>query len=88
MTPNDRCGDAALTPRAEQWGPTRKTTVEEVNATFTEESETRRYEGVLGVSDDPIVSSDMSWYDNEWGYASQMVREARTICSAVGEQPR
>ena len=57
--------------------------------------------GVLGVSGDPLVSSDiigdprasvvdleltkvvdgdlvkvMSWYDNEWGYANQMVREA------------
>ena len=87
---------------------TRKTTVEEVNAVFREESKTKRYEGVLGVSDDPIVSSDiigdsrasivdiamtmvvdgdllkvMSWYDNEWGYASQMVREARAIASAA-----
>jgi glyceraldehyde 3-phosphate dehydrogenase len=54
----------------------------------------------LGVTEDPIVSSDvledsrasivdaamtqvvdgdlvkvMAWYDNEWGYANQMVRE-------------
>ena len=66
-----------------------------------------RYAGVLGVSRDPLVSSDiigdsrasivdleltkvidgdllkiMAWYDNEWGYANQMVREARSIVEA------
>jgi glyceraldehyde 3-phosphate dehydrogenase len=79
----------------------RRTSVDEVNQVLTEEAETKRYAGVLGVSRDPLVSSDivgdprasvvdldltkvidgdlvkvMSWYDNEWGYASQMVREA------------
>jgi glyceraldehyde 3-phosphate dehydrogenase len=79
----------------------RETTVEEVNRIFKEEAESERYKGILGVSEDPIVSSDvikdprasivdlgmtqvvdgdlvkvMSWYDNEWGYTSQMVREA------------
>lgn len=79
----------------------RDVTVEEVNAIFQEESQTERYKGILGVTEDPIVSTDiikdprasivdlnmtqvvdgdllkvMSWYDNEWGYASQMVREA------------
>ena len=82
----------------------RPTTVDEVNHVFTEEAETDRYRGVLGVTMDPIVSSDiikdsrasvvdlgmtqvvdgdlikvMSWYDNEWGYASQLVREALRI---------
>jgi glyceraldehyde 3-phosphate dehydrogenase len=82
----------------------RPTSVEEVNGIFREESETDRYLGILGVTEEPIVSSDvvgeawaslvdlgltrvidgdllkvMSWYDNEWGYASQMVREAQTI---------
>jgi glyceraldehyde 3-phosphate dehydrogenase len=82
----------------------RKTGVEEVNRIFTEEAETERYAGVLGVSRDPLVSSDiigdprasvvdldltrvidgdlvkiMSFYDNEWGYANQMVREAREL---------
>jgi glyceraldehyde 3-phosphate dehydrogenase len=77
------------------------TTAEEVNDIFREESASERYDGILGVSEDPIVSSDvikdprvsivdltmtqvvdgdlvkvMSWYDNEWGYANQMVREA------------
>lgn len=79
----------------------RDTTVGEVNDIFREEAESERYKGILGVADDPIVSSDiiqdarasvvdlgmtqvvdgdlvkvMSWYDNEWGYASQMVRQA------------
>lgn len=82
----------------------RKTTVEEVNKIFSEESESPRYKGILGASKDPIVSSDiikdprasiidlemtqvvdgdlvkvMSWYDNEWGYTNQMIREALRI---------
>jgi glyceraldehyde 3-phosphate dehydrogenase len=68
---------------------------------FKQESASERYRGVLGVTEDPIVSSDiirdarasivdlgmtqvvdgdlvkvMSWYDNEWGYSSQLVRVA------------
>lgn len=83
---------------------TRTTSVDEVNRIFTEEAESERYAGVLGVSQDPLVSSDiigdprasivdlemtrvvdgdlvkvMSWYDNEWGYANQMLREARSL---------
>ena len=85
----------------------RRTTVEEVNAVLIEEAETERYAGVLGVTHDPLVSSDvvgdprasivdleltlvvdgdlvkvMSWYDNEWGYANQMLREA-VVASGV-----
>jgi glyceraldehyde 3-phosphate dehydrogenase len=77
-----------------------------VNRVLAEEAETRRYAGILGVSRDPLVSSDiigdprasvvdleltrvvdgdlvkvMSWYDNEWGYANQMVREALALTS-------
>lgn len=84
----------------------RDTTVEEVNRAFREEAETDRYSGILGVSEDPLVSSDivqdprasivdltmtqvvdrdlvkvMAWYDNEWGYSSQMVREAVRVLS-------
>lgn len=79
----------------------RPTTVDEVNRVLTEEAESERYRGIVGVTTDPIVSSDiikdsrasiidlgltqvvdgdlvkvMSWYDNEWGYSSQIVREA------------
>jgi glyceraldehyde 3-phosphate dehydrogenase (phosphorylating) len=87
----------------------RKTTVEEVNQILTEEAETMRYAGVLGVSRDPLVSSDvigdarasivdleltrvvdgdllkiMSWYDNEWGYANQMLRAALSATANAG----
>ncbi len=80
------------------------TTVDEVNRIVKEESETARYRGIVGITDDPVVSSDMigdshastidmsmthvvdgdliklmCWYDNEWGYANQMVREAVRI---------
>jgi glyceraldehyde 3-phosphate dehydrogenase (phosphorylating) len=82
----------------------RRTSVGEVNQVLTEEAATDRYAGVLGVSRDPLVSSDiigdprasivdleltkvidgdlvkvLSWYDNEWGYANQMLREARSL---------
>ncbi len=88
----------------------RPTTVDEINGIFREEAGTDRYRGVLGVTDDPIVSSDiirdprasivdltmtrvvdkdlvkvMSWYDNEWGYSSQMVREAEATVQRVTE---
>jgi glyceraldehyde 3-phosphate dehydrogenase len=87
----------------------RKTTVDEVNGILTGEAETERYAGVLGVSSDPLVSSDviadprasivdleltrvvdgdlvkvMSWYDNEWGYANQMLREAVSVARGAG----
>ncbi len=85
----------------------RPTTREEVNQVFTSEAGTERYQGILGVSEDPIVSSDiigdprasvvdleltrvvdgtlvkvMSWYDNEWGFTHQMVREAKSLMMA------
>jgi len=91
----------------------RKTSVVEVNQILTEETETERYAGVLGVSHDPLVSSDiigdprasivdleltkvvdgdlvkvLSWYDNEWGYANQMVREARSMAGRGDQAPR
>ncbi|MEW6387136.1 MAG: type I glyceraldehyde-3-phosphate dehydrogenase [Thermodesulfobacteriota bacterium] len=82
----------------------RPTTVEEVNRIFREEAASERYQGILGVAEDPIVSADiiqdsrasiidpemtqvvdgdlvkvLTWYDNEWGYTSQMVREAQRL---------
>jgi glyceraldehyde 3-phosphate dehydrogenase len=78
----------------------RATSVDEVNQIFREESDSEQYRGILGFTDEPLVSSDivqdprasivdltmtqvvdgdlvkvMAWYDNEWGYASQMIRE-------------
>jgi glyceraldehyde 3-phosphate dehydrogenase len=86
----------------------RRTTADEVNRILAEEAETERCAGVLGVSRDPLVSSDiigdprasvvdleltkvvdgdlvkvMSWYDNEWGYANQMVREAVSVTNGL-----
>ncbi|MFP4483293.1 MAG: type I glyceraldehyde-3-phosphate dehydrogenase [Spirochaetaceae bacterium] len=79
----------------------RPTSVEEINDIFREEAQSDRYKGIMEVSEDEIVSSDiikspaaaivdlngtlvvdgdlvkiMSWYDNEWGYSAQMIREA------------
>jgi glyceraldehyde 3-phosphate dehydrogenase (phosphorylating) len=90
----------------------RSTSVDEVNALFLEEARSERYEGVVGVTEDPLVSSDviqdprasiidremtqvvdgdlvkvMSWYDNEWGYASQMVRQAISMAQIVPVEP-
>jgi glyceraldehyde 3-phosphate dehydrogenase len=80
------------------------TTPEEINDVFREEASSDRYRGVMGVSEEPLVSSDivgdprasvvdlpmtrvvdgslakvMSWYDNEWGFTHQMIREAQTM---------
>jgi glyceraldehyde 3-phosphate dehydrogenase len=86
----------------------RRTTLEEVNRVFAAEAESERYRGVLGVTTDPLVSSDivrdprasvvdltltqvvdgdlirvMSWYDNEWGYSNQLVREALRVGGVI-----
>jgi glyceraldehyde 3-phosphate dehydrogenase (phosphorylating) len=82
----------------------RPTSVDEVNGMFREEAASSRYRGIVGVSDEALVSADiiqdprasiidcsltqvvdgdlvkvMSWYDNEWGYAAQLVREAKAV---------
>lgn len=82
----------------------RTTTVEEVIEILREEAAGEKYRNIVGVTDDPVVSSDiigdsrasvvdlemtqvidgdllkiMSWYDNEWGYATQMVKEAARL---------
>ncbi|MFW6356689.1 MAG: type I glyceraldehyde-3-phosphate dehydrogenase [Spirochaetota bacterium] len=82
----------------------RDTSVDEIATIFTEEAESKRYKGILGVSNEELVSSDivgdprasivdlgmtrvvagnlvkiLAWYDNEWGYANQLVRELCAI---------
>ncbi len=82
---------------------THPVTREEVNDAFRNEAASDRYQGILGVADDPVVSADiigdprasvvdaamtrvvdgtlvkvMAWYDNEWGFTCQMIREAFT----------
>jgi glyceraldehyde 3-phosphate dehydrogenase len=79
----------------------RDTTPEEVNDVLRHEATSDRYQGILAVAEDPLVSADiikdprasivqldltrvvggdlvkvMSWYDNEWGFTSQMVQVA------------
>ena len=79
----------------------KETSVREVNDIFRQEAQSDRYRGIVGASDENLVSSDiigdsrasiidltmtrvidgdmvkiLSWYDNEWGYSAQMVREA------------
>ena len=86
----------------------RKTSVEEINQIFVEEAASDRYRGIIGVTEDPIVSSDiikdprasiidlgmtrvvdgdlikiLSWYDNEWGFTNQMVRQAQELAQAT-----
>lgn len=86
------------------------TSVEEINKIFKEEANTERYSGVIGLSEDELVSSDivmdsrasiidglsttvvdgdlvkiMAWYDNEWGYVNQMVKEGKRIAQLQEE---
>jgi glyceraldehyde 3-phosphate dehydrogenase len=88
----------------------RRTSVEEINQIFVEEASSDRYRDIVGVTKDPIVSSDiikdprasiidlgmtrvvdgdlvkiLSWYDNEWGFTHQMVRQVVEIAQAVEE---
>jgi glyceraldehyde 3-phosphate dehydrogenase len=88
------------------------TTAEEVNDAFWQEAATKRYQEVLGVSEDPLVSADiigdpraavvdlelttvvdgtlvkvMAWYDNEWGFTHQMIREARNTLADPAPVP-
>jgi glyceraldehyde 3-phosphate dehydrogenase (phosphorylating) len=87
----------------------RTTTVEEVNDAFRHEAGHGPYRGIVGVSEDPLVSADiigdpraaivdleltqvvdgtlgkvMAWYDNEWGFTHQMVREAKSMLGVPG----
>jgi len=75
-----------------------------INDILSEEAKSARYSGVIGVSTQPLVSSDiiksplaalvdlsmtrvvggdlikvMVWYDNEWGFSNQMMREIRNL---------
>jgi glyceraldehyde 3-phosphate dehydrogenase len=82
----------------------RPTSVEEINQILTEECLTGRYEKVVTVTREPIVSTDiigsafaatidlemtrvvdgdlvkiMAWYDNEWGFTNQMIRQIQSL---------
>jgi glyceraldehyde 3-phosphate dehydrogenase len=78
----------------------RNTSAEEINQILKEESTSDRYNKVIAVTNEPIVSSDiikspfastvdlemtrvvdgdlvkiLTWYDNEWGFTNQMIRQ-------------
>lgn len=78
----------------------RNTSADEINQILTEEAASSRYDKVVAVTNEPIVSSDiiknpfastvdlemtrvvdgdlvkiMTWYDNEWGFTNQMIRQ-------------
>jgi glyceraldehyde 3-phosphate dehydrogenase len=82
----------------------RPTSIEEINQILTEESATTRYEKVVAVTNDPLVSTDiigssfaatidlemtrvvdgdlvkiLAWYDNEWGFTNQMIRQVQSL---------
>lgn len=82
----------------------KNTSAEEINNILTEESKTKRYQFILSVSNEPLVSSDiitnsfaaiidlemtrvvdgdlvkiLAWYDNEWGFTNQMIRQILEI---------
>ena len=86
----------------------RKTTVEEVNLILTKASKEPKWKGILAVTTEPIVSSDvigapygaiadlsftkvvdgdlvkvLSWYDNEWGYVTTLVKHVQNIAQLV-----
>ncbi len=86
----------------------RPTTTAEVNAVFAKAAEEGRWKGILGVTAEPLVSSDivgtpfgaivdlsftkvvdgdlvkvLSWYDNEWGYVSTLVRHVEKVSAML-----
>ncbi|MCR4275082.1 MAG: type I glyceraldehyde-3-phosphate dehydrogenase [Candidatus Campbellbacteria bacterium] len=86
----------------------RNTTVEEVNDILRKASQDARWQGILKVSDEELVSSDivgelygaivdskltrvvdgnlvkvLSWYDNEMGYTSTLIRHVRKMASSL-----
>jgi glyceraldehyde 3-phosphate dehydrogenase len=91
----------------------RSTTAQEVNDAFRQEAASEQYQGIVGVSEDPLVSADivgdpraaivdldltrvvdatlvkvMAWYDNEWGFTHQMIREARSTLGVAATAAR
>jgi glyceraldehyde 3-phosphate dehydrogenase len=82
----------------------RNTSEKEINDILSEEAKTKRYQLVLGVTSQPLVSSDiiqspfaavvdlemtrvvdgdlvkvLAWYDNEWGFTNQMIRQLQEL---------
>ncbi|NIT03737.1 type I glyceraldehyde-3-phosphate dehydrogenase [Candidatus Saccharibacteria bacterium] len=88
----------------------RKTGVKEINDIFKKAARSPRWKGVLAVTEEPLVSSDiigepygsivdlsmtrvvgddlvkvLSWYDNEWGYASTLVEHVVRVGKLISK---
>jgi len=86
----------------------RKTSVEEINKILSDAAASPRWQGILKVTSDQVISSDivgqpygaivdlnftkvvdgdlvkvLSWYDNEWGYASMLLRHVAAVAQLV-----
>jgi glyceraldehyde 3-phosphate dehydrogenase len=86
----------------------RKTSVEEINQILTDAAATQRWQGILKVTRDQLVSSDiiaepygaivpldltkvidgdfvkvLSWYDNEAGYVSTLIKHVQKVASIL-----
>jgi len=86
----------------------RKTSVEEINKILSDAAASPRWQGILKVTHDQVISSDivgepygaivdlnftkvvdgdlvkvLSWYDNEWGYASMLLRHVAAVAQLV-----
>ncbi|MDO8516338.1 MAG: glyceraldehyde 3-phosphate dehydrogenase NAD-binding domain-containing protein, partial [bacterium] len=86
----------------------RKTNVEEINNIFIEAAKSPRWQGILAVTNEQLVSSDikglpygaivdlnftkvvdgdlvkvLSWYDNEYGYVSTLVKHLQKIAELL-----
>ncbi len=82
----------------------RSTSVEEINSIFKKAAAEKQWQGILAVTEEPLVSSDilknphgsiidlsmtkvidgdlvkiLSWYDNEWGYASMLLKHVLAV---------
>ncbi len=82
----------------------RLTSVEEINDIFKKAAKEKKWQGILTVSEESLVSSDilknphgsivdlamtrvidgdlvkvMAWYDNEWGYASMLLKHVLAV---------
>lgn len=82
----------------------RQTSVYEVNDIFKKAAAEKQWQGILSVSEEPLVSSDiiknphgsivdlamtrvidgdlvkvLAWYDNEWGYASTLLKHVLAV---------
>jgi glyceraldehyde 3-phosphate dehydrogenase len=82
----------------------RATSAQEINQILRQEAASERYQQVVDVTDEPLVSTDiiknpfaavvdlamtrvvdgdlvkvMAWYDNEWGFTNQMVRQIQSL---------